>query len=41
MKKDLGLASGLNTYQGKITFPALAQLFKLPLLSVNEVISKL
>jgi len=41
MKKDPGLASGLNTYQGKITFPALAQLFKLPLLSVNEVISKL
>ena len=39
MKKDPGLASGLNTYQGKITFPALAQLFKLPLLTVNEVIS--
>ncbi len=39
MKRDSGLASGLNTYQGKITFPALAQLFKLPLLTVNEVIS--
>ncbi|MEY3609922.1 MAG: hypothetical protein RLZZ264_443 [Bacillota bacterium] len=39
MKKDVGLASGLNTYQGKITFPALALLFKLPLLDVNEVIS--
>ncbi|MEY3431409.1 MAG: hypothetical protein RIS53_307 [Bacillota bacterium] len=39
MKKDVGLASGLNTYQGRITFPALAQLFKLPLLNVNEVIS--
>ena len=39
MKKDPGLASGLNTYQGNITFPALAQLFKLPLLTVSEVIS--
>jgi alanine dehydrogenase len=40
MKLDAGLASGLNTYQGKLTYPALAQLFQLPLMTFSEVISK-
>jgi alanine dehydrogenase len=40
MKLDAGLASGLNTYQGKLTYPALAHLFQLPLMTFSEVISK-
>ncbi len=39
MKHDAGLASGLNTYQGQLTFPALAQIFALPLLNINDVLS--
>jgi alanine dehydrogenase len=35
-----GLTSGLNTYQGKVTLPALAKLFALPLLSLSEVIAE-
>jgi alanine dehydrogenase len=38
---DQGLASGLNTYQGKLTFPALATLFQLPLLSLSDVLATL
>jgi alanine dehydrogenase len=38
MSRDPGLANGLNTHQGKITYPALAKLFQLPLLAINEVI---
>jgi alanine dehydrogenase len=39
MKNDAGLASGLNTYQGQLTFPALAQIFQLPLLKISDVLS--
>ena len=39
MKNDPGLASGLNTYQGHLTFPALAQLFQLPLRKTSDVLS--
>jgi alanine dehydrogenase len=39
MKNDAGLASGLNTYQGQLTFPALAQIFALPLLKISDVLS--
>ena len=39
MKNDAGLASGLNTYQGQLTFPALAQIFYLPLLKISDVLS--
>jgi alanine dehydrogenase len=39
MKNDAGLASGLNTYQGQLTFPALAQIFTLPLLNISDVLS--
>ncbi len=39
MKNDAGLASGLNTYQGQLTFPALAQIFSLPLLKISDVLS--
>ena len=39
MKNDAGLASGLNTYQGQLTFPALAQIFALPLLKICDVLS--
>ncbi|MFZ9781820.1 MAG: alanine dehydrogenase [Bacilli bacterium] len=39
MLKDQGLAKGLNTYQGKLTYPALAKLFQLPSLTINEVLS--
>ena len=39
MKNDVGLASGLNTYQGQLTFPALAQIFALPLLKISDVLS--
>ena len=39
MKNDVGLASGLNTYQGQLTFPALAQIFSLPLLKISDVLS--
>jgi alanine dehydrogenase len=38
---DQGLASGLNTYQGKLTFPALATLFQLPLMSLSDVLATL
>jgi alanine dehydrogenase len=37
LKKDPGLARGLNTYQGQLTYPALAQLFHLPLLTLNDI----
>ena len=39
MIKDPGLANGLNTYQGQLTFPALAQIFQLPLLKISDVLS--
>ena len=39
MKNDAGLASGLNTYQGQLTYPALAQIFALPLLKISDVLS--
>lgn len=39
MNNDAGLASGLNTYQGQLTFPALAQIFALPLLKISDVLS--
>jgi alanine dehydrogenase len=39
MKNDAGLANGLNTYQGQLTFPALAQIFQLPLLKISDVLS--
>jgi alanine dehydrogenase len=39
MKNDPGLANGLNTYQGQLTFPALAQIFQLPLLKISDVLS--
>jgi alanine dehydrogenase len=39
MIKDPGLANGLNTYQGQLTFPALAQIFQLPLLKFSDVLS--
>jgi alanine dehydrogenase len=39
MKQDAGLASGLNTYQGKLTFPALASLFHLPSMTISDVLS--
>jgi alanine dehydrogenase len=39
MIKDPGLADGLNTYQGQLTFPALAQIFQLPLLKISDVLS--
>jgi alanine dehydrogenase len=39
MKNDAGLASGLNTYQGQLTFPALADIFHLPLFKISDVLS--
>ena len=39
MANDPGLANGLNTYQGQLTFPALAQIFQLPLLKISDVLS--
>jgi alanine dehydrogenase len=39
MKNDAGLANGLNTYQGQLTFPALAQIFQLPLFKISDVLS--
>jgi alanine dehydrogenase len=39
MVNDPGLANGLNTYQGHLTFPALAQIFQLPLLKISDVLS--
>ena len=39
MLKDPGLAKGLNTFQGKLTYPALAKLFQLPSLTINDVLS--
>lgn len=38
MKQYPGLAQGLNTYQGRITYPVLATLFKQPLLPISEVL---
>ena len=39
MKNDAGLANGLNTYQGQLTFPALADIFHLPLFKISDVLS--
>ncbi len=39
MRKDPGLASGLNTYAGNLVYPALANLFQLPLLKLSDVLS--
>jgi alanine dehydrogenase len=36
MKLFPGLAPGLNTYQGQVTFPALAKLFQLPLFQLSK-----
>jgi len=39
MINDPGLANGLNTFQGQLTFPALSQIFQLPLLKISDVLS--
>ena len=38
LKSDPGLAAGLNIYQGKVTHPAVAETFDLPLTQVDTIL---
>jgi len=38
LRSDPGFAKGLNTYQGKITYPGVAKAFDMPLVKPEELL---